>query len=227
MDDFLHILASASISTALAGILLWISRLWLSERLKASIKAEYDQKLETHKAQLHAQSSVELEKLRAALKAEADVQTEKLLSELNSASHEHNVKFSRLHEMRAETLTETYALLQNLHDKMADYVDVFEFAGGPSREDRKKAVVEAFNAFRNYYLKRTILLPKATADRLDAINKDIRDAFNEFAIMVDQPDPEPNRHKIWNAVHKKVQNEIAAALTGIATDFRNLLGEKG
>ncbi len=227
MDGLLQILASASISTVLAGILLWISRLWLSERLKASIKAEYDQKLETHKAQLQAQSSVELEKLRAALKAEADVQTEKLRSELNAASHEHNVKFSHLHEMRAVTLTETYALLRNLHDRMADYVAIFEFAGGPSREDCRKAVVEAYPAFCNYYLNRAILLPKATANRLDAINKDIRDTFHEFAIMVDQPNPEPDHHQIWNAVHKKVQNEIGTALTGIADDFRNLLGEKG
>jgi len=227
MNDLLQILASASISTALAGILLWISRLWLSERLRASIKAEYDQKLETHKAQLQAQSNVEIEKLRAALKAEADVQTEKLRSELNSASHEHNVKFSRLHEMRAETLVETYSLLRNLHDRMADYVDIFEYAGGPSREDRRNKVAEAYPAFCNYYLKRTILLPKATADRLDAINKYLRDTFNEFAMMVDRPDPEPDHHKIWSAAHKKVHNEIAVALTGIATDFRNLLGEKG
>lgn len=227
MDALIQILASATVSTALAGILLWISRLWLSERLKASIKAECDQKLETHKAQLQAQSSVELEKLRAALKAEADVQTEKLRSALNSASHEHNVKFSRLHEKRAETLAETYARLRNLLDRMGEYVAIFEPAGGPSREDRRKRFVDSYPEFREYYLSRAIFLPKATADRLDVINREIREAFIKFAYMVDQPNPPPDRHKVWNDVYNKVQNEFEIALADIAADFRNLLGEKG
>jgi hypothetical protein len=61
MIDFLvQLLASATVSSALAAALVWLSRLWISERLKAAIKNEYDQYLETHKAQLNAQSDIEI-----------------------------------------------------------------------------------------------------------------------------------------------------------------------
>jgi hypothetical protein len=67
MHPIVQWLTSTAVSTALAGLLIWLSKSWISERLQASIKSEYDQLLETHKAQLKAQSHVELEKLRSQL----------------------------------------------------------------------------------------------------------------------------------------------------------------
>lgn len=36
------------------GIIVWLARTWISERLKQSIQHEYDQKLETHKTELRS-----------------------------------------------------------------------------------------------------------------------------------------------------------------------------
>jgi len=66
-------LISISSSGVLAGILIWLSREWMSARLKSSIQHEYDQKLEAHKAKLKAESDVALIELRATLKREADL----------------------------------------------------------------------------------------------------------------------------------------------------------
>ena len=84
----------------LVGAGIWLARSWLSERLKNSIRAEYDQKLETHKAQLKSQSDIAIERLRA---------------DLSIATAEHNIQFARLHEKRAEVIAETYARLTELH----------------------------------------------------------------------------------------------------------------
>jgi hypothetical protein len=75
-DDFMTVadfLISISSSGVLAGILIWLSREWMSARLKSSIQHEYDQKLEAHKAKLKAESDVALIELRATLKREADL----------------------------------------------------------------------------------------------------------------------------------------------------------
>ena len=73
-DFAIQVITSASVSTALAALLLWLTKSWISERLKNAIKNEYDQKLESHKAQLKAQSDVEIEKLRSQLSISATEQ---------------------------------------------------------------------------------------------------------------------------------------------------------
>ena len=110
IGDFIsNVIASTFFSSLLVGAGIWIARSWLSERLKNSIRAEYDQKLETHKAQLKSQSDASLERLRA---------------DLSIATVEHNIQFTRLHEKRAEVIAETYARLTELHVALGDYVKI-------------------------------------------------------------------------------------------------------
>jgi hypothetical protein len=53
-------------SAALALVLGWLARTWISERLHQAIAHEYAEKLERHKVELSSAAAVELEKLRSA-----------------------------------------------------------------------------------------------------------------------------------------------------------------
>ena len=64
-------MASVTASGVVAGMLIWLSREWISTRLKTSIQHEYDQKLEAYKAQLKAESEIALLELRTAIEREA------------------------------------------------------------------------------------------------------------------------------------------------------------
>ena len=66
-DLIISILSAATVSTLLTGALLWLTKSWISERLKNAIKHEYDEKLESHKAQLKAESDTTLERLKSQL----------------------------------------------------------------------------------------------------------------------------------------------------------------
>lgn len=46
------------------GLLVWLLRSWISERLKQSIRHEYSEKLETHKAELRAELNTRMEAVR-------------------------------------------------------------------------------------------------------------------------------------------------------------------
>lgn len=72
-DLVISVLASLAASGALAAALVWMSKEWLSARLRTSIQHEYDQKLESLKAQLKAQNDVALVELRAALERQASL----------------------------------------------------------------------------------------------------------------------------------------------------------
>ncbi|OPA99409.1 hypothetical protein BFW87_04080 [Pseudomonas fluorescens] len=66
--------ASAGVSAALVLALGWLLRTWIGERLKASLKHEYSERLERLKTDLKKQSDADL----ASAKAEIDSQAEKL-----------------------------------------------------------------------------------------------------------------------------------------------------
>lgn len=70
----LTVLSSAGASVALSAAAVWLARTWISDRLHASIKYEYGQRLAALNAQLKSQGDAQL----AALKAEIDTASEKL-----------------------------------------------------------------------------------------------------------------------------------------------------
>jgi hypothetical protein len=80
ISDFaIQLISSAAVSASLGGLIIFLTKSWISERLKNSIKNEYDEKLETHKAQL---------------KAQADIESERLRAQLSIAATEHQMDFS-------------------------------------------------------------------------------------------------------------------------------------
>ena len=64
-------IATIASSVGLSGLLVWLTKSWISERLKNAIKHEYDEKLETHKAQLKREYDKEIEEFKAHLQIAA------------------------------------------------------------------------------------------------------------------------------------------------------------
>ena len=207
----IQIVTSAGVAGLVAVMAVWITRLWLTEGIKNSIRIQYEEKLETHKSQLRAQSDIELERLR---------------SQLRDASTEHHVVFSRLHEQRATVIAETYSCLKELHFRLSEYVKTFEIVGGASKEERYKKLVEAHEAFFDSFAKRLIFFPEDTARKLNEINQAVVQTGNEFRLIV-EPGHSPDGTKHWVQLEKRVRTEIEDTLLALEKDFRVLLGDKG
>jgi hypothetical protein len=212
VDFISNVIASTFFSSLLVGAGIWIARSWLSERLKNSIRAEYDQKLETHKAQLKSQSDIALERLR---------------SDLSIATIEHNIQFARLHEKRAEVIAETYARLTELHVALGDYVKIFEPAGDKPKEERRQAVHKAHEAFITYYRTKRIFIPETSVTKIDTINQESISAFYSFFYEIEMPLAQGGHDtKRWLEIFNKVKDEMPIALKELERDFRMLLGDK-
>jgi hypothetical protein len=206
----LEVLTSATVSATLTGLLLWLTKSWIGERLKNAIKAEYDEKLETHKAKLKSASDVEVERLR---------------SQLSVAASERNILFSNLQERRAEVIAETYSLLRTLYEAVTEYVKPFVPAGDKSKEEKYKDIINAFNAFRLYYPKRQIFIPKLTAAQINAIDLELVRAINKFVFTVEQSKSNDNSNN-WIEIHEKLNGPTTAALAELEDELRTLLGDK-
>lgn len=212
--DFIsHVLTSTIFSSLLVGAGVWLTRSWLSERMKNSIRSEYDQKLETHKAQLKAQSDVALERVRA---------------DLSIVAAEHQIQFARLHEERAEVIAETYARLTELHVTLGDYVKIFEPAGDKPKEERRQAVQKAHENFITYYRVKRIFLPESAVAKIDSINERSVSAFYSFFYEIEATQKQGG-HDVerWHEIFQQVKDEMPVTLKGLERDFRLLLGDKG
>jgi len=100
-DFLITLLSSAGASTALAGVLVFLSRNWLSERLRRSIEHEYELKL-TH---LNNELKAESERTVILLKSSIESEAEKV--RLANASISQTQKFSIERKLSAiETLWE-------------------------------------------------------------------------------------------------------------------------
>ena len=75
MNEFaIYVLSSAAVSSAIAALILFLTKSWIAARLKSSIQHEYDQKLEAYKAQLKAAQEISLVELRSTIEKEAALQ---------------------------------------------------------------------------------------------------------------------------------------------------------
>lgn len=209
MDFVANLATSILASIVTASGFVWLAKTAISERLKNAIKSEYDQKLETHKAQLKAQSDVEIERLKSALSISAA---------------QRNLQFSKLHEQRAIIIAEAYSKLKSLYKALGDYTASFEPAGGPSRDERRKAAAVAFNELRDYIDTKTIFIPKTTSSKIDAIRIEFGTVYYDFLYKVDVL-IEPGRMKTWTDISNKIEGDIRVALTELEDEFRILLGD--
>jgi hypothetical protein len=69
------VLVSVLTSLGATGLAVYLARNWLAERLRQSIKHEYDEKLERLKAQLVVESGLNLERFKSDLSREASILT--------------------------------------------------------------------------------------------------------------------------------------------------------
>src|SRR3990172_3149003 len=106
-ESLVTILALVGLSGLLIAALIFLTKSWITERLRNAIKHEYDQKLETHKAQLKGDHDTAVERLRAELRFDAFQQ---------------ETRFADLHARRAETIAEMFAALRKFHSMARRYV---------------------------------------------------------------------------------------------------------
>jgi hypothetical protein len=214
MPDVLTILSSLVASGLLSAALLWLTKNWISERLKNAIKHEYDEKLETHKAQLKSQSDVSIERLK---------------SQLQVTAAERNVRYSKIFERTAETVAETYKRLLAFHDAVAAYTSIIEYQGDPSKAERRKTAGEKYKEFLDYYRPNCLFLPKETENRIDEFYPKLHRTAINFMVGVEEDRDRILRKSnpdkdTWIETMDFMNKEVPPLLNLLKDDLRKILG---
>ena len=211
------IVAAIMSSTVVTGALIWLTKSWISERLRNSIRYEYDQKLESYKSQLKYEADAELEKIKAELQIEAAKQ---------------NIQFSKIFEEIANTVAEVYSRLVVFKDSVGSYVSIIEWSGGPSKEQRRKIASEKMEEFLKYYRSRKIYLPEATAEKVEEFWQGLYKIVIDFMYGVEQGGDERGRKlhdkdtykDTWVEAHNYISKHVPSVLKTLEKEFRSILG---
>lgn len=93
-EDILNLFTSVTAGGVAGGLIIYLSRTWLSERLKNSIAHEYQIKLEGHKAELKAEQELAIEKIKLASEKERAIRSsaQELLLASRQASHDSRIE---------------------------------------------------------------------------------------------------------------------------------------
>jgi len=192
------------LATLLSGVLVWLFRTWIAERLKGAIKNEYDQKLETHKAELKGLHDTELERLRADLRIEAS---------------ERETRFDRHHEKVIEIVAGTFAQLQEFHRAIASYlIDPLSVTSSREVWDSAKG---KFDAFYDYFNPRRIYLSKKTAEGIDRTCQKLLKVL--FVDGLPVPEDVGSCERVKQAYARLVE-EVIPLLKSLEEEFRTLVG---
>jgi hypothetical protein len=172
----------------------------------------------------------DIERFKAELSAASTVATERLKHDLQIAAVEHQVRFSRLHERRAEVVAETYALLVEAQWASQSFVSVMEWAGEPPKHEKYTLAMNKAAEFYRYFDKNRIYLPPALCEQLEAFIRNMRREVIGFGVYVSKEEaylPEhaiEKKYETWNKASTYFDQEVPKARAALEAELRGIIG---
>jgi len=164
------------------------------------------------------------------LKAKSDATIEHLKNELQLNAIEHQVKFSRLHEKRANVIAELYAHLVEMLWEAESFLSPMEWAGEPKKDEKHRSAMTKVIEFYRFFDKHRIYLPEDVCQSLEKLLMDVRSHVIHFGVYVKYHDSSINdrtredKSKAWTEGWDAIKNQVPFARQQLENEFRLLLG---
>jgi hypothetical protein len=181
-------------------------------------KSELERELESFKQTLSSEAQIH--------KLGLDKSLEEHKNSLQQISQEHQIRFSKLHLDRAETIKSLFTKLVKMELSMESYMKPFQGANESPVEDKSIIAAEDGNDFQEYYLSNQILLSDSTCKIIDSLNDNFRIAFMKHSSDIRRQKLPYNRIAENNIdpYFDILKKEIPKLKRTLTDDFRNILG---
>ena len=161
-------------------------------------------------------------------KLELSKETEEFKAGLRITELEHNVKFSKLHEQRADVLKDLYSKIITLQTNLSNYTTIFQGVEWVKDEGKKMAALKSLEDFKDSFLHNRILMPIELCEKIDIILDlswgIIVDMIGAGAMRESAANGEERVFALdqWRAANAKVSQEFNAARLDLEREFRAL-----
>jgi hypothetical protein len=172
----------------------------------------------------------EAETFKAQLKASSDAEIERLKNSLQMTALEHQVRFSKLHEKRAEVIAELYKRLVEASDAVQSFVLA---SGGATEEVQNELYANADKSLRElvpFFEIHRIYIPIPVGVMLDEFGTTLSQTALEIKMYGGMKFPSDEREQMdifnaFNTAYQSVQKSIPEIKEQLENEFRVILGE--
>jgi hypothetical protein len=218
--DITQLLATLAGETAWLGIAAWLCKSLITNRLKVSAETEIQQA----KTQLDRESTA----FQVKLQSQANSSIEQLKSNLQLVALEHQVRFSKLHEKRADVIAETYRLL--VQAELAGKQYVWQLGHVPAEnEGEPPPAIKRLIELDAYVDSHRIYLPPSVCARLNEISANLREYAVHAKVYgeIESPTPQTTLEKNqgFSKAFRAFEGAIPAMRQALEEEFRVLLGD--
>jgi hypothetical protein len=176
----------------------------------------------------------DLKEFELKLKASADEKITALAHDLEKAKLEHQVRFSKLHERRAEVISQVYELLTDFYGSSQVFTSVVSYGGDPPREEKYKKALEDGAKLYLYFDRNRIWLPASVCEQIEKFVRDMRIAVDRLGVYLpylgkDGEVTPPHIFKqhldAWQGASESFRDEIPKARGLLEAELRQILGD--
>lgn len=163
------------------------------------------------------------------IKAESDKNIEAFKNALQMAAFEHQVRFSKLHEKRADVIAEIYKLIVESNNSIYNVLLPARFEGQPSDEEMIKDATSKLNMCLNSYDINRIYLREESCKIVQKLIDKLRKPYQNYIIYKEQKpfnrDEMKERHAVLFKAWESITNdEFTIVFDVLTNEFRNILG---
>jgi len=147
-------------------------------------------------------------------------------SELRFQLLDHEHRISRLHEKRAEIISELYKKLFVFLAAAESLANPITFSGEPDKKEKVNKLAETAGTFRQYYNEHKIYFSKSFCKKIDSLWDKVFDATRKYAFWVNREEFEGgiNSFEAWEKAWDVISKDSPDLLEQLQHEFRELLG---
>lgn len=208
MTDFQAIVLAITGNTLLLAVLGWLARTLVQNLLTKDL-AEH----------------------RVRLEAENQRSAQSFGHELSMVAREHEIRFGKLHERRAEVIAKLYELLSATSEKGGIYASPFGYPSDPPKSEQFKDFANAYNDAAKFFYANKLFLPAEACAKVEELFRGIKEHPSKMNIYMSMAERHPStdfelkKHEAWTDAWKYFKDEFKPAMDAMEQDFRCLLGD--
>jgi len=163
---------------------------------------------------------------KASLQSQTQLEIEKTKHELEKIATEHQIKFAKLHEKRADVILEMNKNIESLINSIQQLVSLVDFPAEPSRLEKMKKAGECLDEFLKHYRQNSIYLSENLSKKIkDLVDTLIKPAIS-FSVLLTgvNNDLEKVPGEKWEKAWGEVEKLVPEIRESIGKEFRSILG---
>ncbi|MCL1079879.1 hypothetical protein D5R81_17685 [Parashewanella spongiae] len=133
------------------------------------------------------------------------------------------MQINHLHEKQAERIFQIHKYMCELYSSLKDYTTEFQARTNNEMKGKRENVSELLSKTGEYHDLNSLYLSSELSLNIKNILDEIKTTAISFMTEIEMNNGS-DISKNWDEIHKKVEDKIKSAISGLANEFRIILG---